>query len=157
DRVLVTEGELKQAYDSHYGEKVRVRMIMWPKEEERNARLKYYPVIRDNDQEFMRMAKQQIVPDLASKAGQTEIARHASGHEEVERIAFDMQNGDISPIITLPECVMVFRLIERISPKSEVKIEDERPRLIEEVKEAKLRAQVIPNVYQELRKEANPI
>jgi hypothetical protein len=157
DRVQITQGELRQAYDSQYGEKVKVRMIMWPKEEEKAARIRYYPLIRDNDQEFIRLAKQQIVPELASKAGVTEIARHASGHEEVEKIAFEMQKGDISPIITLPECVMVFRVLDRIPPKTDIKMEDVKQQLIQDVTEAKLRAQVIPTVYAELRKEANPI
>src|SRR5262249_45831396 len=139
------------------GEKVKVRMIMWPKEEERNARLKYFPLVRDDEQEFIRFAKQQIVPELASHAGETEIARHASGHEEVERLAFELKKGDISPIITLPECVMVFRVMDRVPPRENVKMEDVRSDLIKEVTDEKLRAQVIPQVYAELRKQANPI
>jgi len=157
DRVQVTEGELKEAYDAHYGEKVQVRMIMWPTEEERNARIKYFPLVRDDEQEFIRFAKQQIVPELASNAGITEIARHASGHEEVERLAFEMKKGDISPIITLPECVMVFRVLGRVPPRENIKMEDVRVQLTKEVTEAKLRAQVIPKIYDELRKQANPI
>jgi hypothetical protein len=157
DRVQVTQGELQQAYDAHYGEKVKVRMIMWPIEEERAARIKYYPLIRDDDKEFIRFAKQQIVPDLASNEGITEIARHKSGHEEVEKIAFEMETGDISPIIRLPECVMVFRMLGRIPAQKDVKMEDVQRKLTQDVTEAKLRTQVIPNVYAELRKEANPI
>jgi hypothetical protein len=157
DRVQVTEAELKLAYDSHYGEKVKVRMIMWPKEEEKMARIKYYPLVRDDDKEFIRLAKQQMVPELASKAGETEIARHASGLEEVEKVAFELDKGDISPILALPECVMVFRVLDRVPAEKDVKMEDVRQKLIQEVTEAKLRAQVIPTVYAELRKEANPI
>jgi hypothetical protein len=157
DRVQVTEAELKQAYDSHYGEKMKVRMIMWPNEEERLARTKYFPIIRDDDKEFIRLAKQQVVPELASKAGETEIARHASGHEEVEKIAFAMQKGDISPVFTLPDCVMVFRVLDRVPPRVDVKIDDVRAQLTKQVTEAKLRARVIPAVYADLRKEANPI
>jgi hypothetical protein len=157
DQVQVTEAELKEAYDAHYGEKVQVRMIMWPKEEERNARIKYFPLVRDDEEEFIRFAKQQIVPELASHAGITEIARHASGHEEVERLAFDLKKGDISPIITLPECVMVFRVLDRVPPRENVKMEDVRSDLTQEVMDAKLRSQVIPQIYNELRKQANPI
>jgi hypothetical protein len=157
DRVQVTEGELRQAYESCYGEKVLVRMIMWPKEEEGVVRRKIYPLIRDDDKEFTRLAKQQPVPELASRAGETELARNATGHEEVEKIAFDMQKGDISPVIALPEAVVVFRVLERVPPKKEVKLEDVRAKLEQDVIEAKLRAQVIPKVYAELRKQANPI
>jgi hypothetical protein len=121
------------------------------------ARKKYFPLIRDDEQEFIRFAKMQIVPELASNAGETEIARHASGHEEVERLAFEMKNGDISPIITLPECVMVFRVLGRVPPRENVKMDDVRSELTQEVMDAKLRAQVIPQTYNELRNQANPI
>lgn len=157
ERVQATEGEVRQAFESHYGEKVLCRMIMWPKEEESTVRRKVYPLIRDNDQEFVRRAKQQIVPELASRAGETELARHATGHEQVEKIAFEMQKGDISPVIALPEAVVVFKVLERVPPQKDVKLDDKRPQLEQEVIEAKLRAQVIPLVYAELRKEANPI
>src|SRR5260370_174138 len=132
-------------------------MIMWPKEEEGTVRRKVYPLIRDNDQEFVRLAKQQPVPELASHAGETELARHATGHEQVEKIAFEMQKDDISPVIALPEAVVVFKVLERVPARKDVKLDDVRPQLEKEVIEAKLRAQIIPLVYAELRKEANPI
>jgi hypothetical protein len=157
DRVQVSEGEVRQAYESHYGEKVLVRMIMFPKDEENRVRHSIWPLLRDNDQEFIRLAKQQIVPELASRAGATEIARNATGHEEVEKIAFELQKGDISPVIRLPEAVVVFKVLDRIPPREKVKMEDVRAELEQEVIEAKLRSQVIPLVYAELRKDANPI
>jgi hypothetical protein len=157
DRVQATEGEIRQAYESHYGDRMLVRMIMWPKEEEGVVRRKIYTLIRDDDKEFVRLAKQQAVPELASRAGVTEVARNATGHEEIEKLAFDMQKGDISPVIALPEAVVVFRVLERVSAKKEVKLDDVRAELEQEVIEAKLRAQVIPQVYAELRKQANPI
>jgi hypothetical protein len=157
DRVHVTQAELRQAYDSRYGDKVRVRMIMWPKEEEGVVRRRIFPLIRDNDEEFTRLAKQQVVPELASHAGVTDVARGATGHEEVEKLAFEMKKGDISPVIALPEGVVVFRVLERVPPQKEVKLDEVRPSLEAEVIEAKLRAQVIPQVYAELRKQANPI
>jgi hypothetical protein len=156
DRVKVTDAELRQAYDAHFGEKVRCRMMMWPREEESIVRSKVFPRIRDDDKEFERLAKQQIVPELASKAGVTEFARHATGHEEVEKVAFDLQKGDISPVMMLPEGVVVFRVLDRVPPQN-VKMESVRADLEQEVTEAKLRMQIIPVVYQELRNKANPI
>src|SRR5262249_35231176 len=138
DRVQATEGEIRQAFESHYGDKMLVRMIMWPKEEEGIVRRKLYTLIRDDDKEFVRLAKQQAVPELASRAGVTEVARNATGHEEVEKIAFDMQKGDISPVIALPEAVVVFRVLERVAAKKEVKLDDVRAQLEQEVIEAKL-------------------
>ena len=134
-----------------------VRMIMWPKEEEGVVRRKIFPLIRDNDEEFTRLAKQQVVTELASHGGVTDIARNATGHEEVEKIAFELKKGDISPVIALPEGVLVFRVLERVPPQKEVKLDEVRAKLETDVIEAKLRAQVIPQVYTELRKEANPI
>jgi hypothetical protein len=156
DRVHVTSDELRQAYDAHHGEKVRCRMMMWPREEESQVRRNVYPRIRDNDKEFERLAKQQIIPELASKAGLTEIARHATGHEEVEKVAFDLQKGDISPVMTLPEGVVVFRVLDHVPPDNEP-MESVRVDLEKEVVETKLRMQIIPVVYQELRNKANPI
>lgn len=156
DRVKVTDAELRQAFDAHFGEKVRCRMMMWPREEETIVRSKIFPRIRDDDKEFARLAKTQIIPELASKEGITEFARHATGHDEVEKVAFDLQKGDISPVMMLPEGVVVFRVLDRVPPQS-VKMETVRADLEKEVVEAKLRMQVIPVVYQELRNKANPI
>ncbi|HMF15180.1 MAG TPA: peptidylprolyl isomerase, partial [Gemmataceae bacterium] len=152
-----TEGELRQAYESHFGEKMLVRMIMWPKEEEAIVRRKIFPMIRDDDKEFVRLAKQQVVPELASHAGETELARGGTGHEEVEKIAFDLPVGDISPVIALPEGIVVFRVLKRLPPQKEVKLDQVRSQLEQEVIEAKLRARVIPQVYAKLRQDANPI
>jgi hypothetical protein len=157
NRVQVSDAELRQAYEAHYGEKVLVRMIMFPKDEESRVRRNIFPLIRDSDQEFIRWAKQQAVPELASRAGATEIARNATGHEEVEKIAFELQKGDISPVISLPEAVVVFKVLDRVPPREKIKLEDVRAEIEKEVIEAKLRMQVIPQVYAELRKEANPI
>jgi hypothetical protein len=157
DRVKVTADELRQVYDAHYGEKVQCRMMMWPREEEGVVRRKIYPRIRDDDKEFERLAKTQLIPDLASHAGLTELGKHTTGHDEVEKIAFDLQKGDISPVITLPEGVVVFRCLGRVPAQKNVKLESVRDKLEQEVIEAKLRMQVIPLAYQELRKEANPI
>jgi parvulin-like peptidyl-prolyl isomerase len=157
DRVQVEDQELRQAYEAHYGDKVRVRMIMFPKEMESTVRRTMYARLRDDDAEFVRQAKQQVVTDLASRAGETVLAHHTTGHDEVEKTAFQLAKGDISPVFSLPEGVVVFKVLDHMPADKGKKLEDVRGELEKEVREAKLRERVIPLVYEELRKQANPI
>src|SRR5262249_51260322 len=62
-RVKVTDDDLKQAYDSYYGEKVKCRIILWPKGQERAAFLAYSR-LASNEEEFRQLAKTQASPTL---------------------------------------------------------------------------------------------
>src|SRR5262249_212681 len=55
DRVRVTDEELHQAFDAHYGKRVRIQMIMWASDQEKLMRHKY-ALLRDDADEFERQA-----------------------------------------------------------------------------------------------------
>jgi hypothetical protein len=156
DRVHVTDEELHQAFDAHYGKRVRIQMIMWASDQENTMRRKY-ALLRDQAEEFERQAKMQPSPELASKAGILEFCAHSTGNEEMERIAFKMKPGELSPVMTVPGGVIVFKCLEHLPPREDVKPEAVRVSLEKEVAEKKLQVLVMPAVVAELRKQASPI
>jgi hypothetical protein len=155
DRVVVTEEEIQKCYEAHYGEKIDCRIILWPKAEEKRAMM-IYPTIRDNPEEFDRVAKQQASPTLAATGGQIKpIGRYTTGSDEMEKAAFQLRPGELSTLIGTPEGFVVIKCIERLPPDISKKMEDVRADLQQEVLEKKIQLE-IPKVFAELTEQANP-
>ena len=66
DRVTYTEAEVQQAWEAYHGEKIEARIILWPKDEERQAQAEYGR-LRDNPEAFEMKSKSQASPQLSSK------------------------------------------------------------------------------------------
>jgi parvulin-like peptidyl-prolyl isomerase len=154
-RVQVTEEDLQKAFEAHYGEKVDCRIIMWPPAE-KNQVLRIYPTIRDSEQEFETKAKQQANAVLAAKGGQVEPIGHHLANPEVEKVAFALKPGEVSRVLETPEGLMVIKCVKRLPPDTSKSLEKERDRLTKEVFDKKLQVE-IGAVFQELRKQANPV
>ena len=155
DRVHVTDADLRAAFDAYYGEQVDCQIILFPKEEESHA-MSIYAQIRDDPQEFEKLATHQASPSLASTAGHIKpFGRHTTGNEELEQAAFSLKPGEISRLIGTPQGIVVVKCIARIPPKKDKKLEQERARLEKEVIEKKIQ-QEIPVCFKQLRDQARP-
>jgi hypothetical protein len=153
--VKVTEADLKLAFEAYNGEQVECQMILWPRGEEHIAR-KIYNRIRTDADEFNRYARQQPSSELSSHEGRLPpFGRHTFGNEEVEKIAFKLKEGELSPVMTVPEGVAVLKCVRHIPPKADVTLEQKRPELEKEVFAKKLQARM-PVAVEELRKQAHP-
>ncbi len=154
-RVKVTEDDLKKAHDAYYGEKIECRLIMWQKGEEKAA-MAAYGRIRDSEEEFVRAARGQKSPSLASAAGRIRpIGRNTTGNDELEKAAFSMQPGEISALVGTPEGIVCIKCDKRLPADTTVSIDSVREKLTKEVFEKKINAE-IPVVFAEMRKRANP-
>ena len=70
-----TDEEIHKAFDAFYGRKVDVRVIIWPKGEERIA-MQEYDAVRKDEQGFDRKARSQANASLAATGGKIKPIAH---------------------------------------------------------------------------------
>ena len=71
-RVSVSEEELRLGFEATCGDKVRARVILWPKEAHDEA-VKQYAQVKNSDEDFDRCSRQQKDEGLAAKGGEMEL------------------------------------------------------------------------------------
>ena len=153
DRIQITDKDYQDAFDAYYGEKVECRIILFPKGEEKHA-MTLYADMRKSDEEFDRLARQQASPSLAASGGRIRpISRHATGNEELEKEAFNLQPGELSRLIGTPEGTVVLKCVRRVPPDTTKTLANERANLQKEIMDKKVQ-QEIPKVFAELREQA---
>ncbi len=162
--VQVTEEDIQRAYQAHYGEKVKCRWIVvdnirtaqrvW--EELRKLAPKDGPIVV-NVGDFERMVRSWST-DAASRSlgGQIQpIARNmAPPFDKIERAAFALQHdGEISSVIQLADDAYVILMREGVIPAEDVKLEEVRDKLEQQIYDAKLRDMVL-RIFQEIKDRA---
>jgi hypothetical protein len=157
-RVHITPEDLQAAFDAYYGEKVECRLIVWPQEQKNKVINGIYAKIRDDEQEFDNVATHQATPQLAASGGRLDhpIGHHTTGDDELEKAAFSLRPGELSPVLDTHEGIVVVKCVRRIPPDSTKKLETERPILEKEVFERKLQREM-PVLFKELRDKAQPM
>ncbi len=154
-RVKYTEDELKQCFEAHHGEQLKCRAILWPPDQAKYA-MAEYARIRDSEAEFARKAKNQPSPTLAAHGGEMPpFGRHSFGDENVERAAFQLQPGEISPLIGTPQGQLVIKLDQRIPPNMAMTLDKVRPEMTKEVMARKLQLEM-QVAFKELHDKATP-
>jgi parvulin-like peptidyl-prolyl isomerase len=154
-RVKYTEDEIKQCFEAHYGELLECRAILWPPDQAKFA-MGEYARLRDSEEEFARKAKSQPSSTLASHGGKMPaFGRHAFGDEDVERAAFQLQPGEVSPLIATPQGQLMLKLDRRLPPNSAVTLDKVRPEMTKEVSAKKLQVEM-QLAFKELHDKAAP-
>jgi parvulin-like peptidyl-prolyl isomerase len=140
ERIVVTDDEIKNEFEAQYGPKVKVRMIAVSsrqKAEELRQRALADP------SGFGDLAKNES-EDAQSAAARGLIApihKHA-GHDELEKIAFSLKEGEVSPVIQvvnqylllkceghLPESYVSADQIERVKTQMHDQLRDQKLRV----------------------------
>jgi hypothetical protein len=160
-RVKVTDEDLKIAYEAYHGEKIECRLIIWPRDQRKHA-MAAYADLRDSEKAFAEKAATQDSPRLAHTGGRLMengkvrlVGRHTLGNAELERELFSLQPGEVSRLVETPEGIVVMKCDKRYPAEPMASLESEKSKLIKEVKERKVQAE-IPNMFAELRKKADP-
>jgi parvulin-like peptidyl-prolyl isomerase len=154
-RAKVTEEDLQRCFESHYGERLECRMILWPEGQHRFA-LAQYPLLRDSESEFDRAARNQPTPSLASAAGKLPVfGRHSLGDEQVEREAFRLQPGEVTPLIGTPQGHVMLKCDRRFPANANVTLDQVRDRLTAEVLDKKHQVEM-QLCFAELYRKADP-
>lgn len=156
DQVKVTEEDIRKQFDSLYGEKRRVQMVMWPKSEIKVAQ-EQFAQARKSQEEFDRVARNQANPSLAAAAGHIlPISKHqAKDDPVVEKIAFELKVGEISHIQEVQQGYIILKLHEIIPPAKDVTFESKKAELEKAAFERKIE-EMIPAYVTALRKAAKP-
>lgn len=155
DRVQVTEEDLQKAFEAYHGEKLECRIILWPVQEKGHI-FQIYPKIRDSEEEFDRVSRQQADPKLAASGGRiSPFGRHTTGNDKMEEVAFRLKPNEISEVIETPQGLVVIKCIGHVDPDGK-KLEDVRAELTKDIVNRKISQQEIPKLFSELRAEAHP-
>ncbi len=154
-RVRCTDEDLRKCFAAHYGEKMDCRMILWPADQAKFA-LGEYARIRDSEEEFIRSAHQQATPSLAATDGRLPpFGRYSLGDENLEKEAFRLQPGEVTPLVGTSQGQVVLRCVARIPPDTNARLELVRDKLTKEVVERKTQIEM-QVVFKEIHDRANP-
>lgn len=145
-----TEDEVRREFESTYGEKVQVRMILFEKDKVKAAQ-DLYATLRDSEEAFAEAARlQKVRGDLASSGGKIKpISRYSFNEDVVEKTAFALKPGQVSELFDTPEGIMVLKCDGRIPADPTVNLEAKRDELVRQVLDKKLQAE-IPRKMKEL-------
>jgi hypothetical protein len=153
-RVQVTEKDLRDAFEAHYGEMVKCRMILLPAGIDQARKSSILAKVKADEKEFLNEAQHQFLQPLCEKGGLIPPIHHHFADENIERYAFSLKVGEVSGFIELPDkTIAILRCEERIAPQGFKIYENERNALYGEVYEMKLQ-QEIPKMFDQMRKEA---
>ncbi len=152
--VIVTEKDLREGYDARYGPRVQVRMIVI--ERDNVHKDKIWKEVFDDRAKFKEFARSQFIPNLASTEGIVPPIHKHFGDAKIERAAFGLKEGDISPLMQLQDGTHVIMMCEKhLLADISKRFEDERMKLSQEIAEQKL-SQRVAEVLQQLRAQATP-
>jgi parvulin-like peptidyl-prolyl isomerase len=141
-RVSHTEEEVRQAFEANFGEKIECRMIIWPRED-RDEALSEYARLRDSEEAFAARAKAQKGSALAAAGGKLKpFGRNAMADRNVEAAAFKLRPGEVSTLIDTPQGLLLLKCDKRIAPDTTVSLESVRDRLVKEILERKVQAEI---------------
>jgi len=148
-RVTVTQQEVRELYDERYGNvrpglraEVRHILIPWPdpesatpREASRRVAEQLLEALRQG-YSFERLAREYSAAPSAADGGRTSF-RQGEVNPELERWAFQLEPGQVSPPIETSHGVNLIQLLERYDP-SEVTFEDVEDELRAEIGQRKL-------------------
>ncbi len=111
DQMVITAEELKKAFEAEYGEKVRVRVISVSsrkKAEELHRKAVAAP------EDFGALAKDNSEDSSASVMGLVPPVRRHVGDATIEKMAFSLKKGQISPIIPIANQHLIIKCEEHL-------------------------------------------
>lgn len=153
DRVQPTREEIDMAYVRDFGEMVNARLIAV-----NDAQLaqRLHAELTANPDGFARMAiEHSIDVNSASVGGLIQPIRHHLGDPALEREAFKLQPGQISPIISVAGQHVILKCEGRIPPRQVPRAEIEQ-QIVEKLKDEKLRG-VANDLFGQLQSSATTV
>ena len=136
EKVQPTRGEIDQAFDRDFGEMVGARLIAVNNAELAN---KLHAQLTANPDDFARAAiEHSIDVNSASVGGLIQPIRRHVGDAAIEREAFQLQPGQISPVISVAGQHVILKCEKRIAPRQVARGEIEQ-QIVEKLKDEKLR------------------
>jgi len=145
DKVTVTDEELKRKFESLYGEKIQARLILWPKEQERVARMEW-EIARKSDEAYEKKAREQGDPGLASQGGVVVMSRYMGDDSKLEDELYKLKDGEVSSLIPCAVGYVVMKPMKRIPADATADFVKSKEMLTREIVNLKLAKEVQMNV-----------
>lgn len=150
DRLTVDQAEIRAAWEMHYGESIRCRLIA-VRDKTRAEQVRAEAAARPDD--FGNLAKEHSEDASASVKGVIPPIRRHGSFPEIERVAFEeLRDGEVSRILQVGDQYLILKRECKL-PASQVAIERVAPQLEEVVRERKMRT-VAAEVFQQLQQQA---
>ena len=112
DELIVSDQELKDAFESEYGPKIQARMIATS---DREKAEKLLAAVKADPAEFGNLAKKHSEdPNSAAARGLIPHIRRHVGEPKVESAAFALQPGEISEIVSVANQFLIFKCEKRL-------------------------------------------
>ena len=154
-QIKITENDIREGYEARFGPKVECRMIVLAGDNLKVAQ-DVWTKVKGSRIEFDIEAKKQAIRNLAETGGKVPAIHKHFGDKKLEQAAFALKEGEISPLIELPDRTLVILCCDRHIPAEQsVKYEAERTKLHKEMEDLRV-TQRIPEVFKELRQHAQP-
>jgi parvulin-like peptidyl-prolyl isomerase len=152
-RIQPTQQELDDAYEAEFGAAVKARLIVLDKADLARQVL---AKAKANPDDFEMLArKYSIDSNSASLGGLIQPIRKHIGDPDVEKAAFSLKDGEISPVIEAHHQFAILKCEGRTAPTGFTK-EQVHDRLAEFVRERKLR-EVAGEVFKKLQDESQVV
>ena len=133
-----TVDEIKRAFENQFGPAVKARIIVVRSQQEAEQ-IRQQSLAATDD--FGALARRLSVDvGSASANGWVQPIRRHSGDEQFEQVAFKLPLGGISTVVRVADQFIVIKC-EGHLPAAEVKLEDVRTQLAEEIRERKSRTE----------------
>ena len=161
--IKVTDDDIRKRFINKYGEKVKAKIIVWPRENQQGGvpghlAIRKWDAVRKDPTEFDREAATQPDPMLASKGGLIEpLGRYAAQDDEVEKAAFALKEGEVSGLIETKAGRIIIKSLGKVEPVKDVEkdFEANKEELRKEVIDFSL-ARDIKRYFEVLHNEAKP-
>jgi foldase protein PrsA len=153
EEVEVSERDMKEAFVRNYGPRVKARMIVYNKQ---RLAQEGWDKVKKNPEEFEEVAsKDSVDPGSKALGGQIPPIQRFSGNEYLENLekeAFKLKKDEISGVIEISPSRFVILKCEGRTEPVVTDIEEVRDALYDELKEAKIQAEVA-KIFDQIKKE----
>jgi parvulin-like peptidyl-prolyl isomerase len=156
DRTEVTPEELKKAFESEFGPKVRALLIAVSSQKKADQ---VHAEAVANPDNFGELSKKHTEdPAVASALGVIPPIRRHLGDANLENTAFSLQPGQVSPVVQVGNMYYILKCVAKLQQQyiSSQELPAQQMRLKDRIKENKLRT-VAASYFEELQKNAQVV
>lgn len=151
ENVTVTEEELRKAFTSHYGPRVKARAIVV--NNPRRAR-EIWELAQKEPDDFERLAaKESMDPTSRSMGGLIPPIRRYGGADELEKVAFKLKEGEISPVVQVGLQQHIILKCEGRTEPTVTDISEVKADLMQELRQEKIQM-AVAEVFKKIKSEA---
>ncbi|MEE3220025.1 MAG: peptidylprolyl isomerase, partial [Planctomycetota bacterium] len=138
-QLRVTDNEVVKEFETRFGPQVQIRMISVKSRDEASQLQKH---LGQKPADFPRVAaKHSTDINSASAGGLVQPIRKHVGEPEIEQVAFNMREGEISKILPLGDQFLILKCEKHIDPRPPAKqqMKQARDLVVESIRDRKIR------------------